>query len=35
MHEYYIKKCEDGKDGRLTESKKSLKYASVNGKLEA
>ena len=40
MHEYYVRKCEDGKDGSLTErhsseSKKSVKCASVNGNLEA
>ena len=40
MHEHYVRKCEDGKDGSLTkrhssESKESVKCASVNGKLEA
>ena len=35
MHEYYIRKCEGGKDESLTESKESVKCASLNGKLEA
>ena len=34
IHEYYVRKCEDGKDGSLTErhsyeSKESLKCASL------
>ena len=40
MHEYYVRECEDGKDGSLTEkhsneSKGSVKCTSVNRKLEA
>ena len=40
MHEYCVRKCEDGKDESLTEthsseSKQSVKCASVIGKLEA
>ena len=40
MHEYCVRKCEDGKDRSLTEthsseSKQSVKCASVIGKLEA
>ena len=40
MHEYYVRKCENGKDGNLTErhfneSKESVKSVSVNAKLEA
>ena len=40
MHEYYLRKCKDGKEGSLTErhsseSKESVKCTSVNGKLEA
>ena len=39
MHEYYVMKCEAGKDGNLTErhsneSKDSVECESVNGKLE-
>ena len=40
MHEYYLRKCKDGKEGSLTERhssecKESVKCTSVNGKLEA
>ena len=40
MHDYHVRKCEDEKDGSLTEShfsepKESVKCASVNGKREA
>ena len=40
MYEYYVRKFEDGKDGSLTkshsnESKKSIKRASINGKIKA
>ena len=40
MHEYYVRKCENGKNGSLTErhfneSKESVKRVSVNEKLES